>query len=157
VLWQLLAYDHFVGKRSPGSSFNQRDVADWVRESFPYERPLYRLFATQYGKRAEARRAGFNKRSLDYWVFTQEENELIPNFYAPINDFVDRLAAARLIRRLTALGEVEVLGPAPTGLRPVAAVAPKGSAKAPPARLSPFETQPPRIDPAGGPRFGVSP
>jgi hypothetical protein len=125
VLWQLLAYDHFVGKAAPGSRFNQKDVAEWVRGRFPYERPLYRLFVTQYAKRAEARRAGFAKRQLGYWAFTEEENALIPNFYAPINDFVDRLESARLVRRLPApIGECEVSPPSPSGFNPIAAIAP---------------------------------
>lgn len=125
ALWQLLAYEHFVGKRSPGDRFNQRDAASWVRRSFPYEKVLYRLFATQYGKRAEARRAGFSKRRLSYWVFTDEENDLIPDFYAPVNEFIDRLASARLIRHLPApIGECEVLPFPPTGLHPIASVDP---------------------------------
>jgi len=66
VLWQLLAHDHFVAKRSPGDRFNQRDVASWVRQSFYIERALYRLVITQYAARAEAQRAGFAKRRLDY-------------------------------------------------------------------------------------------
>jgi len=123
VLWQLMAYEHFVGKRAQGERFNQRDVASWVRRSFPYERALYRLFATQYGKRAEARRADFVKRKLSYWVFTDEENDRIPDFYAPVNEFTDRLAAARLIRHLPApIGECEVMAHPPTGMSPIAAV-----------------------------------
>jgi hypothetical protein len=158
ALWQLLAHDHFVGKRAPGSRFNQKTVADWVRGSFPYERPLYRLFATQYGKRADARRAGYRKHRLDYWVFTEEENSLIPNFYAPINDFVDRLVAARLVRRLDMpIGECEVLGPTPTGLHPVASVAPEGGPELRHSALSPFATRPPRIDGAGETRCGICP
>lgn len=108
VLWQLLAFERFVGGARPGSRFNQKDVARWVRYSFPYEKALYRLFATQYGKRAEARRAGFSKRRLGYWVFTEEENSLIPNFYTPVNDFMARLAGAGVIRKLPELGEWEV-------------------------------------------------
>lgn len=124
VLWQLLAHDHFVGRRPPGYCFNQKQMADWVRKSFPYERSLYRLFVTQYAKRADARRAGFSKRRLDYWVFTEEENAMIPNFHAPINDFIDQLVAASIARRLPApVGECVVLPPPPSGFQPVAAVA----------------------------------
>lgn len=125
VLWQLLAYDRFVGRGRAGDRFNQKDVAEWIRRRFPYERPLYRLFVTQYAKRAEARRAGFAKKRLEYWAFTEEENALIPNFYTPINDFIDRLVTARLVRRLpTPIGECEVPPPSPSGFNPVAAVAP---------------------------------
>jgi hypothetical protein len=123
ALWQLLAYDHFVTKRSAGERFNQRDVASWVRRSFPYEKALYRLFVAQYANRAEARRAGFSKRRLAYWVFTDEENGRIPDFYFPINDFIGRLEAARLIRSLPApIGECEVLPPPTAGWHPAAFV-----------------------------------
>jgi hypothetical protein len=124
ALWQLLAYDHFVAKHSPSQRFNQKDVAAWVRRSFHSEQVLYRLFVAQYANRAEARRAGYFKRRLDYWVFTEEENARIPNFYAPINDFIDRLEAARVVRHLPApIGECEVLAPPAAGWLPVAAVA----------------------------------
>lgn len=124
ALWQLLSHDHFVAQRSQGDRFNQRDVAAWVRQSFHLERALYRLFVTQYANRAEAQRAGFHKRRLAYWVFTDEENDRIPNFYTPVNDFIDRLESARVIRRLPApIGECEVLPPPPSGFTPAAAVA----------------------------------
>lgn len=124
VLWQLLAYNHFVAKQSPGDRFNQKEVASWVRRSFQPERALYRLFVAQYANRAEARRAGYSQRRLDYWVFTEDENARIPNFYAPINDFIDRLEAAQLIRHLPApIGECEVLAPPTAGWHPVAFVA----------------------------------
>jgi hypothetical protein len=123
ALWQLLAYDHFMTKRSAGDRFNQRDVASWVRRSFPYEKALYRLFVAQYADRAEARRAGFSKRRLAYWVFTDEENDRIPDFYSPINDFIGRLEAARLIRSLPApIGECEVFPPPTAGWHPAAFV-----------------------------------
>lgn len=123
ALWQLLAYDHFVAKQSPGCRFNQKDVATWVRRSFHPEATLYRLFVAQYANRAEARRAGYFKRRLNYWVFTEEENARIPDFYAPINDFIDRLEGARVIRHLPApIGECEVLAPPDAGWLPVAVV-----------------------------------
>ena len=124
ALWQLLAHDHFVAQRAPGDRFNQKDVAAWVRRSFYPERALYRLFVTQYANRAEAQRAGFPKRQLAYWVFTDEENDRIPNFYSAVNDFIDRLESARVIRKLPApIGECEVLPLPPSGFTPAAAVA----------------------------------
>lgn len=123
ALWQLLAYDHFVARQLPGHRFNQKDVATWVRRSFHLEAALYRLFVAQYANRAEARRAGYSKRRLDYWVFTEEENARIPNFYAPINDFIDRLESARVIRHLPApIGECEVLARPAAGWLPVSVV-----------------------------------
>ena len=125
ALWQLLAYDHFVARHSPSHRFNQKDVATWVRRSFHPEASLYRLFVAQYANRAEARRAGYSKRCLNYWVFTEEENARIPNFYAPINDFIDRLEAARVIRHLPApIGECEVVAHPPMGMFPIATVDP---------------------------------
>jgi len=98
VLWQLLAYQHFVATQSPGFRFNQKDVAAWVRRSFRADRALYRLFVTQYAGRAEARRAGFNKHRLAFWAFTEEENARIPNFYEPINAQTQPLEASSPIR-----------------------------------------------------------
>lgn len=112
ALWQLLAFERFVGRSKPGARFNQKDVARWVRNSFPYERALYQLFIAQYAHRADARRAGYNKRRLSHWAFTPEENEAIPNFYEPINDFADRMAFIGAIRKLASpIGECEVLEP----------------------------------------------
>ena len=120
VLWQLLAYEHFVAGKPPGQRFNQKDVATWVRRSFHPEQALYRLFVAQYVNRVDARRAGFFRRKLDFWVFTDEENGRIPDFYAPINEFMGRLQDGRLIRRrLEPIGECEVLPPKPAGLNPV--------------------------------------
>ncbi|MEN1944456.1 competence protein CoiA family protein [Luteimonas sp. MJ293] len=127
ALWQLLAHNHFVAARRPGDRFNQREVAAWVRRSFHPERELYRLFVAQYANRAEAQRAGFRKRRLAYWVFTDEENDRIPNFYSPVNDFIDRLESARVIRKLPApKGECEVLPPPTVGWLPGAYVDPAG-------------------------------
>ena len=123
ALWQLLAYQHFVASQAPGARLNQKDVAVWVRRSFNPDRALYRLFVTQYAGRAEARRAGFNKQSLDYWAFTEVENGRIPNFYEPINEFIRRLEGARVVRALPhPLGEYEVQPPPQTGLHPIADV-----------------------------------
>lgn len=124
ALWQLLAHQQFIAGRAAGFRFNQKDVAAWVRRSFHPERALYRLFVTQYAGRAEARRAGYSKRSLDYWAFTDEENARIPNFYEPINDFIRRLEWTQAIRALPhPLGEYEVQPPPATGAYPAAHIA----------------------------------
>lgn len=123
VLWQLLVYNQFVARQLPGHRFNQRDVATWVRRSFHPEPALYRLFVAQYTSRAEARRAGYHKRQLAYWVFTEEENARIPNFYTPVNELIDRLVSARVIRHLPSpIGECEVVAPPASGFIPVATV-----------------------------------
>lgn len=49
-----------------------------------YKADLYGLFLAQYGARREAREAGYHKRTLDFWVFTEEENALFPHFYLPV-------------------------------------------------------------------------
>lgn len=147
VLWQLLAFREFVARRSAGDRFNQREVATWVRKSFPYDQALYRLFVTQYAKRADARRAGYAKRRLSFWAFSDEENRLIPNFYAPINAFMDRLADAALIRRLPApLGEFEVRALADRGLNPELTVGAEHLWKREQSGFSPSETPHPRIN-----------
>lgn len=121
ALWQFLATHHFVTGRPPGTQFNQREVALWVRRTFPFDRDLYRLFVAQYTKRADARRAGFAKRQLNFWAFTEAENSRIPNFYTPINSLVDRWERAGLVRRLPEpLGQCEVSAPPPSGMRSIA-------------------------------------
>src|SRR5690606_10089276 len=53
----------------------------------------------------------------------EEENQLIPDFYEPINEFMSRLRHYKLVRALPApVGEHEVLPPPKTGMRPVAAI-----------------------------------
>ena len=122
VLWQILATRHFVTSREPGYQFNQRDLATWVRRTFPYDRDLYRLFAAQYAKRADARRAGFAKRRLAFWAFSDEENLRIPDFYVPVSHLVDRWVWTGLIYRLSnPIGQCEVCGPPSSGYRLVAA------------------------------------
>lgn len=122
VLWQLLATRHFVTSQESGYQFNQRDLATWVRRTFPYDRDLYRLFAAQYAKRADARRAGFAKRRLAFWAFSDEENLRIPDFYVPVNHLVDRWAWTGLVFRLPEpIGQCEVCGPPTSGYRPTAA------------------------------------
>jgi hypothetical protein len=128
ALWQFLATNHFLTSRPPGSQFNQRDVALWVRRTFPYDRDLYRLFVAQYTKRADARRAGFAKKRLNFWAFTEEENSRIPNFYTPINSLVERWERAGLVRRLAEpLGQCEVSAQPPSAMRSVAIPAPDGA------------------------------
>lgn len=120
-LWQFLATHHFVTNRAQGTQFNNREVALWVRRTFPYDGDLYRLFVAQYAKRADARRAGFAKRRLSFWAFTDEENARTPNFYVPINSLVDRWERAGLVRRLPdPLGQCEVKAAPPSGIRPIA-------------------------------------
>lgn len=83
--------------------------------------PLYRLFVEQYRSLKNAQRAGFNKRRLTCWAFTQEENERIPHFYTPINDLMGRLEYCQVIRGLPSpLGEYEVSVPPAHGMLPAA-------------------------------------
>jgi hypothetical protein len=123
ALWQLLAHRHFIPGKPAGTHFNRRDIAAWVRTSFPTLTPLYRLFVEQYRSMKGAQRAGFNKRRLNCWAFTEEENERIPHFYAPINELVSRLEYSKVIRALPSpVGEYEICEPPPHGFLPVAAI-----------------------------------
>jgi hypothetical protein len=110
TLWQAAAFHEFVHNQAPGRRFNQRDVARWVMQQFGKEEDLYTLFNAQYKARAEARKAGYAKYRISHWAFSDLENRQIPNFYTPINKFVERLAYAKVIAYLPEpLGEVCVL------------------------------------------------
>lgn len=109
VLWQVATYRHFIHEKPAGTRFNQREVARWVRMRFGCDTDLYDLFRAQYAARADARRAGYYKNRISNWVFSEAENQLIPNFYIPINDLVNRLVlAGALMHNLSVLGEVFV-------------------------------------------------
>lgn len=122
-VWRAWLLHHFVLRQAPGYRFNNRDVFQFVRRTFPIEEGLYRLFLAQYNARRQAREAGYSKRRLNFWAFTDEENELIPNFYLPVNRFMDRLAYIGLLKHLpTERGGLEVVEPPAHGLLPTAVV-----------------------------------
>lgn len=107
ALWQAASYRHFIHDHAPGSRFNQRDVARWVMQQFGKEKALYELFMAQYAARDKARKAGFSKYRISHWAFSDLENRQIPNFYAPINEFVERLVRAGCLAYVPEfLGEV---------------------------------------------------
>lgn len=109
AVWQAEVYLEFVANRSPGDRFNQRDIVHWMRERFEFEPQLYELFVAQYKARSHARKSGIRKNRISAWFFTDEENELIPNFYDPINTFVAKLAYLRALAYVGGvLGELEV-------------------------------------------------
>ena len=106
-LWQAAAYRGFVLNRPPGAHFNQRDLARWVMQKFGREEELYRLFRHQYIARDSARKAGYSKRRISSWVLTDLENRQIPDFYKPINTFVDRLVEVGALERVQGIiGEI---------------------------------------------------
>lgn len=116
ALWRLSLLRHYGQRLGPGDRINNRDVFQWVKKSFPIDMDLYGLFMAQYGARRKAREAGYHKRTLDFWVFTEEENALIPNFYLPVNRFIERLAWLRLLKPVAGeLGGYEVVAPRSTG------------------------------------------
>lgn len=97
-VWRLGAYEQFFGSAAPGDLVSHADVARWVLSAYPKEEELCDLFIAQYKARREARQLGYLKSSLSYWVFTAEENRMIPNFYSPVNRFLaamHRAGAAR--------------------------------------------------------------
>ena len=108
--WQSAVYHYFVLDRSMGGQFNQRDVARWVMQRFGKEESLYALFRAQYAFRSRARAAGIHKRAISFWAFTEMENRQIPEFYRPINNFIDRLIYLGVLERVPEiLGEVRVI------------------------------------------------
>ncbi len=123
ALWRLCLLRHFVLPHAPGYRFNNRDAFQWVKSSFPIDRELYGLFLAQYSARREAREAGYRKRTLNYWAFTDEENALIPNFYQPVNRFTERLLYLRLLKHVPEeVGGLEVAPPPAHGMFPEASV-----------------------------------
>jgi len=125
ALWRLCLLRHYVQRHEPGDRINNRDVFQWIKSSFPIDRDLYGLFIAQYGARREAREAGYRKRTLDFWAFTEEENGLIPNFYLPVNRFIERLAWLHVLKPVPGeLGGYEVASPPEHGMFPDAEVAP---------------------------------
>ena len=112
AVWQAEIYLEFVASKRPGNRFNQKDLAQWIRQRFEFEPKLYDLFLAQYAARSHARKSGFRKNRISAWYFTDEENGLIPNFYKPINVFVEKLAYLRAVTYVGGvLGELEVRPP----------------------------------------------
>lgn len=108
-LWQAACYHHFVLQHRAGQQFNQRDLARWVMQEFGREEVLYTLFRAQYSFRTRARNAGIRKHRISFWAFTELENRQIPDFYKPINSFVDRLVYLHALQRIPeVLGEVRI-------------------------------------------------
>ena len=109
-LWQAASYRRFVKERTLGPQFNQSDVARWVMREFGRDEVLYTLFRAQYDFRSKAREAGFRKRRISFWAFSELENQQIPDFYKPISAFVERLIFAGVPTRVEGvLGQVEVM------------------------------------------------
>ena len=110
LLWQAAGDFHFVSTQSSRTEFNQRELARWAMQQFGREETLYSLFRAQYAFRSKARSAGIRKNRISFWAFTDLENQQIPNFYQPINAFVDRLVYAGALRRDPGtLGQVQVI------------------------------------------------
>lgn len=108
-LWQAASYHQFVHGQPAGTQFNQRDLARWVMQQFGREEGLYTLFRAQYAFRTKARNAGFRKNRISFWAFTDLENRQIPDFYRPINAFVDRLVSVGALERVPdILGQIRV-------------------------------------------------
>lgn len=106
---QAARYHRFVLGQAAGTQFNQREVARWVMQRFGREEVLFSLFRAQYSFRDRARKAGIQKRRISHWAFTELENRQIPDFYKPINAFVDRLVYLNALERVAELlGEVRV-------------------------------------------------
>ncbi|GHC08861.1 hypothetical protein GCM10010080_24890 [Thermomonas carbonis] len=108
-LWQGACYHRFVLGQPAGSQFNQRELARWVMQRFGRDEVLFSLFRAQYSFRDRARKAGFQKRRISHWAFTDLENRQVPDFYKPINAFVDRLVYAGALQPVPGLlGEIRI-------------------------------------------------
>jgi hypothetical protein len=108
-LWQAASYHHFVLGQPAGAQFNQQELAQWVMQQFGREEGLYTLFRAQYKFRSKVRSAGIRKNRISFWAFTDLENQQIPDFYRPINAFVDRLIYVGALERVPGiLGQVRV-------------------------------------------------
>lgn len=115
-LWQAAGYYRFIHGQPAGAQFNQRDLARWVMQEYGKEAALYELFKAQYVARDRARKAGFHKRRIAHWAFTDEENRQIPDFYAPINKFVNRLVGAGCLEPVQGvIGQVRICVPGSAG------------------------------------------
>jgi len=108
-LWQAASFHRFIQDRASGSQFNARDVARWVLQEFGKDEVLYALFMAQYIARDKARKAGVRKHRISHWAFTEMENAQIPNFYKPINAFVDQLVQVGCLENMPEIvGEVRI-------------------------------------------------
>jgi hypothetical protein len=108
-LWQAASYYQFVLGQPAGAQFNQRELAQWVMQQFGREEGLYALFRAQYKFRSKVRSAGIRKNRISFWAFTDLENQQIPDFYKPINAFVDRLIYVGVLDRVPGiLGQVRI-------------------------------------------------
>lgn len=108
-LWQAASYHRFVLGQSAGTQFNQRELAQWVMQQFGREEGLYTLFRAQYKFRSKVRSAGIRKNRISFWAFTDLENQQIPDFYKPINAFVDRLIYVGALEQVPGiLGQMKI-------------------------------------------------
>lgn len=107
AVWQAAVYLHFIQGPPKGTHFNQQDVAKWVKLRFGVEQPLYELFKAQLIARADAKKYGHTKFKIHAWYFSETENSLIPNFYGPINKFMERLIyAGEIVKSGNRFGEL---------------------------------------------------
>lgn len=78
-------------------------------QRFGREEVLFTLFRAQYSARDRARKAGYHKRRISFLAFTDLENRQIPDFYKPINAFVDRLIHVGALQQVPdILGEARI-------------------------------------------------
>jgi len=97
LLWQARAFLYFIDGKQSGDAFSQVDLSKWVRKTAGIDNALWQLFYAQDKCRREARMRGRQQRMPWAWFLTHEENWQIPNFWAPINGFVDRLMRAGVV------------------------------------------------------------
>lgn len=89
-LWSAAAYLHFVQAQAAGRTFSTTDVCRWIRTRFGVQCAAWELFKAKDNCRVEAVRRGW-RGHRGAWFFTPEENNLIPNFWGPINFWAQAL------------------------------------------------------------------
>lgn len=98
-LWQAGAYLNFIEGRSPGQAFEQAALGRWIRATYGVDESLWSLFRAQWVARNEALKRGLRMRLPWAWFFSREENQRIPNFFAPIDEFVSNMMRCAILTR----------------------------------------------------------
>lgn len=98
-LWQAGAYLRFIEGKLPGQTFEQAVLGRWVRATYGADESLWSLFRAQWVARDEALKRGHRMRLPWAWFFNREENNRIPNFFEPIDEFVGKMMRCGALAR----------------------------------------------------------
>jgi hypothetical protein len=98
-LWQAGAYVRFIEGKPSGHGVEQAILGRWIRSTYGADEALWSLFRAQWQARVGAYKRGFRTPFQSAWFFSEEENKRIPNFYEPINEFVDNMMRCSVLMR----------------------------------------------------------